>query len=75
MVLFDMDKNTKIVEFVSFCIEMYAKEYDISGSEAAVLLEKKGLLDYLFENYEILHTQGREYIIPLLNDFVQECRK
>ena len=75
MVLFDMDKNTKIVEFVSFCIEMYAKEYDISGSEVAVLLEKTGLLDYLFENYEILHTQGKEYIIPLLNDFVQECRK
>ena len=65
-----MDADSKVVEFVSFCIEMYAREYDMSGSDVAALLEKHGLIDYLFSNYEELHSQGKEFIVSLLHDFV-----
>ena len=34
-----MDTMTKTAEFVSFCIEMYAREYGISGAEVAHLFE------------------------------------
>ena len=67
-----MNADSKVVEFVSFCIEMYAREYDMSGAEVASVFEKKRLIDYLFSNYEVLHSQGKEFIIPLLHDFVQE---
>ena len=44
----------------------------LSGAEAADLFEKQVLIDYLFENFTELHTQAREYIIPLLHDFVNK---
>lgn len=65
-----MDTTTKTAEFVSFCIEMYAREYGISGAEVAQLFEQNGIIDYLFDNYAALHTQGWEYIVPLLHEFV-----
>ncbi len=70
-----MNKETKEIEFVSFCIEMYAKKYSISGSVVAELFEKSNILDYLLKNYEELHTQGENYIIPLIEDFLAEKQK
>lgn len=65
-----MVASEKTAEFISFCIEMYAREYDLSGSVVAQMFEQKGIIDYLFENYEVLHSQGREYIVPLLHGFI-----
>ena len=65
-----MDTATKTVEFVSFCIEMYAREHELSGAVVAELFEENGIIEYLFDNYEELHSQGREYIIPLLHGFI-----
>ena len=67
-----MDETIKTVEFVSFCIEMYAREHGLSGAEVAQLFERCGIIDYLFESYTELHTQGRGYIVPLLHEFVSE---
>ena len=66
-----MDEKTKIVEFISFCIEMYAQEYNLSGADVADLFEKNGIINYLFDNYIGLHSQGKEYIIPLLHNFIK----
>ena len=70
-----MEYTTKTVVFVSFCIEMYAREYNLSGSLVANLFEQNGIIDYLFQNYDALHSQGREYIIPLLHNFIAEKEK
>ena len=51
---------------------MYARKRGISGADVAELFERNGIIDYLFENYEALHTQGREYIVPLLHEFVSK---
>ncbi|MBP5401639.1 MAG: DUF3791 domain-containing protein [Treponema sp.] len=67
-----MDEKTKEIEFVSFCIEMYARKYNMSGSDVAELFEKNGIIDYLFKNYLELHSQGKEYIIPLLHSFISK---
>ncbi|MFI3256662.1 MAG: DUF3791 domain-containing protein [Spirochaetales bacterium] len=67
-----MNKETKIIEFVSFCIEMYAKKHVVSGSDIAQAFEKASLIDFLITNYEELHTQGENYIIPLLEEMLQE---
>ena len=68
-----MDEKTKLVEFIAFCIEMYAQDFKMSGSDVAVLFEQNGIIDYLSENYATLHSQGKEYIIPLLHEFI--CQK
>ncbi|MDR2172500.1 MAG: DUF3791 domain-containing protein [Planctomycetaceae bacterium] len=65
-----MSGGAKALEFVSFCIEMYAGKYEISGSLVARQFEDYGVLDYLFENYDALHTQGWGYILPLIDDYI-----
>lgn len=49
--------------FVSFCIELLKNARVISGSEAARLLNECGALDYICNNFEVLHTQGTQWIL------------
>jgi hypothetical protein len=58
------------VAFVSFCIEMYARENRLSGADVMRQFEDAGALDYLFDNYEALHTQGWGYILALINEIM-----
>ena len=46
-----MDATSKVIEFVSFCIEMYAREYNMAGEVVSSDFEKRGIIDYLFDNY------------------------
>ena len=59
-----------IAYFVAFCIEQYKHTHNISGREAMRLLDNYGVLDYLAENYEILHTQSRQWILEDIDEFI-----
>jgi len=39
-----MEPATELLEFISFCIEIYAKKHHLSGSKVAGLFEKNGIL-------------------------------
>ena len=67
-----MDADSKIIEFVSFCIEMYAREYNMDGAVVSSNFEKKGIIDYLMNNYEELHSQGKEFLLPLVYGLVNK---
>lgn len=47
----DIDKSY----FVTFCIEQFKEHRGISGEEAAELLFRAGITDYLNDNFEVLH--------------------
>lgn len=66
-----MDKE---MEFAVFCIENLARELNRSGAEIYRLLTEKSsfLYDYIFPNYETLHTQSREYIMEELLEIMRE---
>lgn len=67
-----MDKRKQdIAYFISFCIEQYKTEKGISGSKAMNLLSKYGVLEYLAEHWEILHTQSRQWILEDIDDFIR----
>ncbi len=59
-------------EFITFCTEMYAKKHEQSASMVAELFCKTGVFDFLFENYTELHSQGKEFLIPLIESFIKE---
>lgn len=58
-----MSHNAKIAEFISFCIEMYARQKHVSGGLVARLLSQADGYDYLRNGYEVLHTMGREWLM------------
>lgn len=61
----------KKAEFLSWCIEEYAAAKNLNGWEVANLFYQKKVLDFLGEHYEILHTQGKSYIIETIEDFIK----
>ena len=63
-----------IALFVAFCIEEYGAAKGMSGEQALDLFSKYGLVDYLSEYYDVLHTQGRQWLIEEIDEYI-EIRK
>lgn len=61
----------KKAEFVSWCIEEYASSKSMNGRNVANMFSEKKALDFLSNHYEILHTQGKSYIIEAIEDFIK----
>lgn len=64
-----MDK--KINDFIVFCIEIYKWKNGLNGEEVYELFKKYGVLNYLQEGYDVLHTQGDAWLINDINEFLK----
>ncbi|GAA0783190.1 DUF3791 domain-containing protein [Hathewaya limosa] len=67
----ELSENEKVMEFVSFCIESFKVKFNMKGKDVANLFYKSGVIDFLIESYELLHTQGSEYIISEIQLFLE----
>lgn len=56
--------------FLSFCIEQYKNAKGLSGAEVFDTFAKYGVLDYLKEHFEILHTQSYQWILEDIDEFI-----
>ena len=66
-----MDKKKQdIAYFLSFCIEQYKNEKEMNGAEVLETFARYGVLDYLNNHFEILHTQSRQWILEDINEFI-----
>lgn len=65
-----MSDRAKIAEFVSFCIEAYAKAKGISGAEACARLAFYGAIGYLDRGYGVLHTMAERWLVDDLDGFL-----
>ena len=66
----DEDKS-KVLEFVLFCVEMYAQKHEISGRVVMDRFSEYGVVDFLRDGYDVLHTQGREWLIADIEDYLK----
>ncbi|WP_127068912.1 MULTISPECIES: DUF3791 domain-containing protein [unclassified Veillonella] len=71
-----VDTNTrefKELEFAVFCIENVAKELSVDGTMAYDMLAVQTdiLQQYIIPCYDVLHTQGKEYIVNDLIDMLK----
>ena len=67
-----MNINEKKAEFLSFCIEAYKTKLGVSGSKVAVYLDETGTLDFILENYDLLHTVGKEQLLAEIERFLSK---
>ena len=60
--------------FAVFCIESVADELKMSGDIVYKMLAKESdILDnYIIKCYDVLHTQGKEYIVDDIISFMKE---
>lgn len=64
------DKELEIAYFLSFCIEQYKKSHQLSGNEVIALFDLYEILPYLEENFEVLHTQGSQWLIEEIDELI-----
>lgn len=69
------NKELEIAYFLSFCIEQYKHKHQMSGNETVSLFDKYDILLYLEENFEVLHTQGHQWLIEEIDELMNERRK
>ena len=67
-------KNSSELEFVIFCIENVAAKLWVNAERVyQAFTEKSDILNgYIVPEYEVLHTQSREYIVDDILDMMKE---
>lgn len=67
-------KNTDELEFAVFCIENVAIRLDKNAEDIyKALTEKSDILSsYIIPEYEMLHTQSKDYIIEDIISLMEE---
>ncbi|MBQ9105779.1 MAG: DUF3791 domain-containing protein [Mailhella sp.] len=66
--------SSQVLEFAVFCIENTARRLGVDAVRVyAALAEKSDILHgYIVPEYEMLHTQSKEYIIDDILDLMHE---
>lgn len=67
-----MKNSEKILEFLSFCVEMYAVKYQMSGRDVLEKFDAHQTLEFLQSGYEALHTLGRDQILWEIDDYLSQ---
>lgn len=64
------NRNQDISYFLSFCIEQYKNAKGIDGVAVMKDFFDYGVLDYLSENFDVLHTQSYQWLIEDIDEFI-----
>lgn len=72
-----MDKmicGSRELEFAIFCIENIASRLHVDAQKVYVALSEQTniLNDYIIPEYEVLHTQSKDYIVDDIMDVMHE---
>ena len=66
-----MSKDQRATEFAVFCIENTAKRMGINPKDVFLELKQTdGIEHFLYPSYPTLHTQGKEYIIDEVLEYI-----
>lgn len=63
-------KEKDIALFVAFCIEEYGKDKGMTGEQTLNLFLQYDVTDYLSKCFEPLHTQGRQWLMEEIDEFI-----
>ena len=70
-----MEVPKEVFEFYTYCLENYATRKQISGMRAWVIFKESGADEYIIENYDLLHTQGIEYVLDDIQRFINRRKR
>ncbi|MCD7925745.1 MAG: DUF3791 domain-containing protein [Bacteroides sp.] len=65
-------RDADILYFISFCIENYKKKIHATGNEVMNLFDKYGVNEYLYEHFEVLHTQSVQWMMEEIDEFIKK---
>ena len=62
-------------EFYTYCLENYAIRNQMSGMRAWVIFKESSADEYVIDNYDLLHTQGLEYVLDDIQRFINRRKR
>ena len=65
----------EVFEFYTYCLENYAIRKRISGMRAWVKFKESSADKYVIDNYDLLHTQGLDYVLDDIQRFIDRRKR
>ena len=65
------NKQLAKLEFVAFCIEQYKMATKQTGCEVEQIFRQRGVIVFLIDNYEVLHTLGEQAIMHEIDEYLK----
>ena len=62
-------------DFYTYCLENYAIRKQISGMRAWVIFKESNADKYVIDNYDLLHTQGMDYVLDDIQRFINRRKR
>ena len=63
-------KQLAKLEFVAFCIEQYKMATKQTGCEVEQMFSQRGVIKFLIDHYEVLHTQSAQFIQEEIGEYL-----
>ena len=67
----DLEYQNEQTYFLTFCIEQYKHLKNMDGSSVKEMFDTLGVSDYLIQNFEVLHTQGKQWLLDDIENFIK----
>ena len=64
------NNSAPVLLFLSFCMENYKEYKNLSIEDTLLLFYKYGVVDYLEDVFDTLHTQGKNYIMNEIDKYI-----
>jgi len=64
----------KLLDFKVFCLENYKTIHNLTGKTALDIFQKYGIFDYITACYDVLHSNGRLYIISDIDEYISNAK-
>lgn len=66
-------QNIEQIQFVVFCVEALAEKCQTPSNKVFNFLYENNIVsEYIVPNFDVLHTQGKTYIVNDLLDTIKE---
>ena len=62
-----------IAYFIAFCVEIYKHAHKLSGAATCALFAKHRIMDFLADNYDVLHTQSPQWMLEEISSNISTC--
>ena len=64
-------KTNDKVFFVSWIIEAYKRKNNMSGEQVALLFMRHRISEWLYDNYDVLHTVSEAYVVNEIEGIIK----
>ena len=65
------NNSPSMLLFLAFCVENYKEHKRVATEEVLCLFNKHGVLKFLAEVYDTLHTQSKEYMMSEIDTYIK----